>query len=72
MVFVIILLSRRFIIVKDNWVENKNIGEKTKVFFSPENADEANFSLEVKFLFNERVPNVYEGYIWKHCGKYLY
>lgn len=69
MVFAIILLSRRFIIVQDNWVENPDISEKTKIFYSPDQNENPNFDLEVKFLFNGRVPNVYEGYIWQHFGK---
>lgn len=70
MVFATILLSRRFIIVEDDWVENKRNGEKTRIFFSPNQNAEPNFDLEIKYLFNERVPNVYQGYVLKHFGKF--
>lgn len=69
MVFVIILKSKRFVIVKDDWVQNPIESEETKVFYSPDENSAADFDLEVKFLFNNKQRNVYFGYVWKRFGE---
>lgn len=69
MVLAAILLSRRHIVIRDDWAENRNIGMKTKIFYSLDQSMDPNFSLDVKFLLNARVPNVYEGYVLKSFGK---
>lgn len=71
MVFVAILLSKRFVIVNDNWIENPTIGGETRIFFSPDEAAVPDFGLAEKFLLNKNVPNVYRGYVCKHFGKFL-
>lgn len=70
MVFVVILLSKRFVIVPDNWLQNPSVSEETKVFFSPVQNAQPNFELATKFLFNKDASNVYKGYVVKHFGKY--
>lgn len=70
MVLVTILLSKRFIIVPDNWVENTTIREETKIFFSPDSSTKPNFQLAEKFLFNKDAAHVYKGYVLKHFGTY--
>lgn len=70
MVLVTILLSKRFIIVQNNWVENPTIREETKIFFSPDSTAQPNFQLEEKFLFNKDAACVYKGYVLKEFGKY--
>lgn len=72
MVLVTLLLSKRFIIVQDDWVENQEIREKTKIFYSPDPNTPANFGLAEKFLFNKDVPNVYEGYVLRRFGMYAH
>lgn len=69
MVFAAILSSRRHIVIRDDWAENRNIGMKTKIFYSPNFNMDPNFDLEVKYLLNARVPNVYEGYVLKSFGE---
>lgn len=68
MVFAVILLSKRFIIVRDDWIKEATIREETKIFFSPDSNAQPNFDLEVKFLFNEKSANAYKGYVLKHFG----
>lgn len=70
MVFVVILLSKRFVVVPDHWVETQTIREETKVFFSPDPNEQPNFQLTAKFLFNKDESHVYKGYVLKHFGKY--
>lgn len=69
MVLAAILLSRRHIVIRDDWAENQTIGMKTKIFFSPDFDMGPNFGLEVKYLLNTRAPNVYEGYVLKSFGE---
>lgn len=69
MVLAAILLSRRHIVIRDDWAENPIIGLKTKIFFSPDFGMNPNFDLDVKYLLNARAANVYEGYVLKSFGK---
>lgn len=71
MVFAVILKSKRYVIVNDNWVENPTIGQETNTFFSPDSQAIPDFALDVKYLLNKEVPNVYRGYVCKHFGKFL-
>lgn len=69
--FVVLLKSRRYITVRGNWIQTPapKYGEIGKVFYSPDENAEADFSLEVKYLFNQNDAHVYEGYIMKSVGK---
>lgn len=64
-------MSKRFITVNDNWVENPEIGGKTRIFSSPDETANPDFNLDAKFLYNVNVPNVYLGHVIKHLGKFL-
>lgn len=70
MVFVVILLSKRFVILPDNWLQSPTIREETKVFFSPVPNAQPNFELATKFLFNKDACAVYKGYVVKHFRVY--
>lgn len=65
-------MSKRFVIIKDNWVQNPKIGEKSRIFYAPDEEAEPNFGLNEKFLFDKQVQNVYIGYVWKHFGKFQF
>lgn len=67
--FVVLLKSRRTVIVQDNWVESQTIGKLTKVFHSPNPMAKPCFDTEIKFMFDAKENGVYEGIIFKHFGK---
>lgn len=54
-IFVVILESRQFVVVQNaDWIQNKNFGIKTKVFFSPKENSKANFNAQQKYLLDKR------------------
>lgn len=67
--FVVLLKARRYVIIQDNWVESKTIGELTKVFYSPNEMANPRFDSEIKFMFDAEQNGVYEGILSKHFGK---
>lgn len=68
--FVVYLASKRFVIVKKDWVQNAVVGKPSKVFVSPNPDAVANFNNKVTFYLNTTVDACYEAFICKAFGKY--
>lgn len=62
---VIELKQNRLIVLKRNWIENAAIGAKTRVFFSPNENRNPNFTTEPKYLFDPNSSECYEGVVIK-------
>lgn len=68
--FVVYLASKRFIVVKKDWVKNAVDGKPSKVFFSPNPDAVANFNNKVAYYLNTTVDACYEAFICKAFGNY--
>lgn len=70
-IYVVILESRQFVIIRnDDWIQNKNIGIKTKIFYSPNENSQSNFNAQQKYLHDKHADSVYDGYVSKIFGKF--
>lgn len=71
---VVILECKKIIVVPNNWVEkqNTNSDDSTKIFFSPDTNDEADFDLPKKMFFDKTERKCYRGYVLKECGKQFF
>lgn len=67
---VVLLKSRRLIIVPPKWLQNTAVQRLTRVFFSPNNCALAKFDLDVEYLFNKDKDNTYEGFVLKHFNTF--
>lgn len=63
---VILLKSKRYIIVRSTWIENPKFSVLTKVFYSPNEFAVPDFSLDTKYLFDKRCAGAYQGFLIRH------
>lgn len=63
--FVVIIQQKRFLILQRNWIENPCIGAHTKVFWSPNDQDTADYTRDVKYMYNRAESACYEGFVLK-------
>lgn len=70
MVFAILLISKQFIVVPNDWVKNKKLCEITTIFSSPDKHAVPDFTLDEKYLFDGSKANVYAGFIMKQFGNF--
>lgn len=68
---VILNYNKKIIIVPENWIENSNqFSEQTKIYYSPNFEDPANFTIPVKQFFDRTVPKCYNGFLLqKFCKR---
>lgn len=62
---VISLKQNRLIVSKRDWIENAVIGVETRVFFSPDDNEQPNFTTESKYFFDGNKSQCYEGLVIK-------
>lgn len=60
--------SRVHLIVPLTWVEDKE-NKMTRIFYSPNQQDEADFELPTKYFVNKDKKGVYNAYIIRFLGK---
>lgn len=61
----------KFVIIQNaDWIQIKNIGMKTKVFFSPNENSQVDFNAQQKYLHDKRADGVYNGYVSKIFGEF--
>lgn len=61
--------SHVYLVVPVSWLENKN-NKITKVFYSPNQNDKADFKSPVKYFVNKQEKAVYNAYIIRYMRKY--
>lgn len=70
--YVVCLKSKRYIVLPENWIQNPILRRETKVYFSQNPTDEADFSLKILFYLNQSVSGVYEAFVIKKFGEYTH
>lgn len=68
--FVVFLESKRWIVVRKQWIQNPNCGQKSAIFYTQNQNSVANFDAPTGFYLNERSECVYNAFIWREFGKY--
>lgn len=71
MACVILLDQNIFVAVKENWVQNPILHSKTKIFYSNNVDDEANFELKTMYYFHPEDTVCYSGYVNQKFGVYF-
>lgn len=66
--FVIILECDKLLAVDQKWVQNPILSQISKVYFSKNVKDIADFSLETTFFFKSDKSGCYDGYVYKYFG----
>lgn len=69
--FVVYLDQMKLIVIKEDWIENPDLGSKSKIFFSPNSNEVANFALPLSFYFDDTKTTCYEAFVCKCFGKSL-
>lgn len=64
----VITQSRVYLVVPVTWLQNKE-NQITKIFYSPNENDNADFSLPVKYFVNKNEKAVYNAYILRFMRK---
>lgn len=67
--FVVLLNGGKLLVVKKNWIEYPIIHSITKIFFSPYEDSEADFSLPTMQIFSIDDTCCYLGLVCKHFSK---
>lgn len=68
--FVAILECKKIIVIPNNWVENGNSRDLTKIFYSPNENDEPDFNLPKMTFFDLTETKCYRGYVLKEYREY--
>lgn len=68
--YVVFLASKRFVVIKKNWLQNAVVGKPSKVFYSPNPDAIANFNSEVGFYLNTTIDACYDTFVYKAFGKW--
>lgn len=63
--FVVYLECQRYISVQRNWIQNPEPGEKSKIFYSSDSNDAADFSTEPLHYLNKSVAACYNAFVYK-------
>lgn len=69
--FVAYLESKRYIALKESWIQNPILGKESKVFFSNDENTVPDFSLPIQFYLNNREDGVYDAFVYRKFGKYF-
>lgn len=68
--FVIYLKCNRFLVFQNHWVQNKTVGEESKVYFSPEYDANADFNAQTQYYFNGGISSCYDGFVYRSFGNF--
>lgn len=66
---VVYLKCNRFSVFPNQWVQNKTLGQESKVFFSPDNAANVDFNVQTRYYFNTEISACYDGFVYRGFGK---
>lgn len=66
--FVIYLKCNRFLVFQSQWVQNKSVGEESKVYFSPDRDAVADFNARTQYYFNDGLSSCYDGFVYRVFG----
>lgn len=69
--FVVFIECKRWLVVKEDWVENPNLGQRSKIFFSQNDNAVADFSIDPPYYINLSIDSVYDAFVWSKFGKCL-
>lgn len=72
MAFAVILRCNEMIAAKEHWIANPVLSEASKIFFSPNRNQVANFDIAPKYFFEGNEVAVYDGFLYRRFGKYQY
>lgn len=67
--YVVYLASKRFVVIKRNWIQSAVVGKQSKVFYSPNSHAVANFNNDVGFYLNTTIDGCYDAFVYKAFGK---
>lgn len=70
--FVIYLKCKRFLIFPSEWVQNKTLGQESKIYFSPDNKANPDFNAQTRYYFNGAISACYDGFVYRTFGKFLF
>lgn len=70
--FVVFLESRRYKVVKRDWISNPVVNVKTTMFYSNNPAAVANFAMQPEYYFNPDNDACYNIYVVKSFGKFRF
>lgn len=68
--FAVYLESKRFVVIKRQWIENAVVGKLSKVFFSPNCNSVPVFNCRTRYYLNTNVDACYKAFIYKAFGKH--
>lgn len=69
--FGVITQSHRTLVVPEKWLESKE-NKFTKLFFSPNGDEIADFDMPLTFFFNEHIRACYQCEIRRELGKFFF
>lgn len=61
--------SHKYLVIPESWLENRD-DKITKNLYSPNQNEDADFNLPVKYFFNEREKSCYNAYIIRTMREY--
>lgn len=68
--FVVYLESKRYFALREKWIQNPKVGEKSTVFFSNDYDSEADFTCAKKYYIDENVNANYDAFVYKSFETY--
>lgn len=69
--YVAYLEQKKFIVVKEQWVENPEILKNSKIFYSPQQGSVADFSLPLSYYFDNNKTTCYNAFLSKSFSEYF-
>lgn len=67
--FAVYLASKRFIVIKRQWIKNPVVGKPSKVFLSPNINAVPIFNDRPRYYLNTKVNACYDAFIFKAFGE---
>ena len=55
---------------QSQWVQNKTVGEETKVFSSPDCNAIPDFNAKTQYYFNGGISSCYDGFVYRVFGNF--
>lgn len=69
--YVVFLECRRFVSIKEDWIQNPIVGQESKIFISQNNSSAPDFTLETSF-YMRKDDACYNGFVYRNFGKKLF
>lgn len=69
--FAVYLKQMRFVVLQERWIENPEL-ESSKIYYSPREESDPDFSLPVNYFFDENKTSTYEAFLGQSFGKFYF